>query len=159
MAETLDDDTPQQNKVTDLVCLGGLTSGLVTTLICAYGMPEASRFWVYATIFSRLFTHWGVSRTKVGRIYADLLGMGLIAGAIELLADYFLIHWVNNGRLVYPPGDAILLDSPLWMPFAWTCVVTELGYITLRLARIGKRPWIGAIAGGLIAGNTIGIYE
>jgi hypothetical protein len=149
----------EHTQTTDLICLAGLTSGLVCTLVAAYLMPEAGRFWAYATIFSRLFLYWGVSRTQGGRIYADLLAMGLIAGVIELLADYYLMHWVTSGRLVYPPGDAIFLESPLWMPFAWTCVITELGYATLRLARLGRQPWIGAVTGALLAGATIGVYE
>jgi hypothetical protein len=152
-------DSPEQNKTTDLVCLAGLTSGLICTLIAANLMPEAGRFWAYTTILSRLLMYWGTSRTRSGKIYAELLSMGLIAGFIELLADYYLIHWVTAGRLVYVASDAILLDSPLWMPFAWTCVVTELGYVGLRLARIGRQPWLGAIAGGLLAGVTIGVYE
>jgi len=150
---------PEHNKTTDLVCLAGLTSGLVCTLIAALAMPEAGRFWAYATILSRLLMYWGASRKMGGRIFAELLAMGLIAGLIEVLADYYLIHWVTTGRLIYPPGDAILLDSPLWMPFAWTCVVVEFGYVGLRLARLGRQPWLGAIVGGLLSGVAIGFYE
>jgi hypothetical protein len=144
---------------TDVVCAAGVVSGLGVVLAAAFAVPDASRFLVYATIFSRLLLYWGVARTRWGRIFGALLGMGVIAGLVEILADYFLIHWTRSGQLVYPPGDAILLDSPLWMPLAWTCVITELGYLILRLGSVWGNVALGSLVGGPLAGVTIGVYE
>src|SRR5205807_2393069 len=88
------------------------------------------------------------------------------AGVFELLVDWGLIHWVANGRLVYlTENDVVLLGSPVWMPLAWACVITELGYPAVRLFGVLKHMGTGvaaAISSLLIAvgaGVTVGFYE
>jgi len=147
------------SRESDAVCLLGVGSGLAVVATASFAIPQASRFLVYATIFSRLLLYWGVARTRWGRIFGALLGMGVIAGLVEVLADYFLIHWTRSGQLIYPAGDAVVLDSPLWMPFAWTCVITELGYLILRLGAVWGRASLGSLVGAPLAGTMIGVYE
>jgi hypothetical protein len=96
-----------------------------------------------------------------------LLLLGLVAGLLEILIDWALIHWVPTGQLVYLTGnDVVLLGSPIWMPLAWSCVIVELGYPALRLYGLffrALRPAAAlALAGlltGVAAGITVGFYE
>lgn len=96
-----------------------------------------------------------------------LLGLGLVAGVLELLVDWALIHWVPTGRLVYLTGnDVVLLGSPIWMPLAWAAVITELGYPALRLYGLLLRRRsplfafvLSSVLTGFGAGVTVGFYE
>ena len=93
--------------------------------------------------------------------------MGLVAGLLEILIDWALIHWVPTGRLVYLTGnDVVLLGSPIWMPLAWACVIVELGYPALRVYGLLRRRFTPLVAGisvsianGVLAGVTVGFYE
>lgn len=154
-----DPDAVQFSRRTDLVWIAGNASGLGATLFAAYLNPHNGLFWAYATVLSRLLLYAWAGRTTWGSIFRELLPMGLIAGVLELLADYFLVHWILSGQLVYPTPDAVLLASPLYMPFAWACIVVEFGYLLLRMAGALRRAWLAGIVGGAIAGAAIGVYE
>jgi len=63
-------------------------------------------------------------------------------------------------------ADVVLLASPVYMPVAWACVITELGYPAIRLfglwrGRAGDRR--AAVAAsvliGVSAAFTVGAYE
>ena len=61
-----------------------------------------------------------------------LLIFGLVAGAIELLADW--IHVEYFGSLVYTDYFGFrLLASPSYMPIGWWLTVVQFGYLSLRL--------------------------
>lgn len=144
---------------TDLVWLAGNASGLGATFVAAYLMPSDGLFWAYATVASRLLLYGWSARARWGVIFGELLSLGLVAGFLELFADYFLVHWTRSGQLVYPTPDTVLLASPLYMPFAWACVIVEFGYLPLRLTAALHRMWLAGAIGGALAGTTIGVYE
>jgi hypothetical protein len=160
----------QLNPASDLVWLSALLIGISTTLIAAYLHPGEGKFWVYCGLFLRTSIYlWSKDalRGRGGEAIFRLFALGLVAGTLELLVDWALIHWVRNGRLVYLTGnDVVLLGSPVWMPLAWACVITELGYPALRLFLILK-PRLGTTGAatfstlliGLGAGLTVGFYE
>ena len=152
-------DSSRFSRRTDLVWVAGNASGLGATFIAAYLNPHDGLFWAYATVISRLLLYAWAGRAAWGGIFRELLSMGLVAGVLELLADYFLVHWTRSGQLVYPTPDTVLLASPLYMPFAWACVVVEFGYLLLRLAGALRRAWLAGIVGGATAGAAIGVYE
>jgi hypothetical protein len=152
-------DSSLFSRRTDLVWVAGNGCGLGATFIAAYLDPHDGLFWAYATVISRLLLYLWVGRASWGTIFRELLCMGLVAGVLELLADYFLVHWIRSGQLVYPTPDTVLLASPLYMPFAWACVVVEFGYLLLRLAGVLRRAWLASIVGGAAAGAAIGVYE
>lgn len=124
-------DSSQFSRRTDLVWVAGNACGLGATFIAAYLDPHDGLFWAYATVLSRLLLYAWAGRTAA--IFRELLSMGLVAGVLELLADY--------------------------MPFAWACVVVEFGYLLLRLAGALRRAWLASIVGGAVAGTAIGVYE
>jgi hypothetical protein len=151
------------SRRTDLVWAVGMASALAATAVASFAFPypehATGQFWIYATVLSRVLLYAAAGGTRAGRVYRDLLAMGLVAGFVELLADYFLVHWIDAGRLVYITGnDIVLLASPIYMPLAWACVVVEFGYLILRLSTWIK-PWAAVLAGAVDAGVTIGFYE
>ena len=156
----------------DRVWLSALATGLAFTLIAAYPFAHTSSgvFWAYAGLLIRggLYLWAGDAlRGKGGETIATLFRVGLVAGLLEILVDWALIHWVPTGRLVYLTGnDVVLLGSPIWMPLAWACVILELGYPALRCYGFLRRRTSRAtaaitvsVATGLLAGLTVGFYE
>jgi hypothetical protein len=82
----------------------------------------------------------------------------------ELLVDYWLANGLQRGRLVFLTGnDVVLLGSPIFMPVAWACVITDLSYPALRLYGLlrGRRgaAWISTLVICGAAGLMIGFYE
>lgn len=156
----------------DRVWLLGLATGLTLTLIAAYPFAHtpSANFWAYAGLLVRgaLYLWAGdVLRGKGGETLGTLFRVGLVAGVLEILVDWALIHWVPTGRLVYLTGnDVVLLGSPVWMPLAWACVIVELSYPALRaygslrrrLSRAAAAV-VASVAIGVLAGLTIGFYE
>jgi hypothetical protein len=164
----------QLGPAADVVWLLALLIGLSFTLIAAYLFPynesPSGKFWAYAGLFLRAGLYaWSKDglRDRGGEVLARLFMLGLVAGTLELLVDWGLIHWVSNGRLVYLTGnDVVLLGSPVWMPLAWACVITELGYPALRLfslsqPRLGTRAAavVSAVVISVSAGIVVGFYE
>ena len=148
----------------------GLSFTLVAAYVFPYGESPSGKFWAYAGLLVRAMLYlWSKDglRERGGETLWRLFAMGLVAGVLELMVDWWLIHWVSNGRLVYLSGsDVVLLGSPVWMPLAWACVITELGYPALRLfglakPRMGTRAAavVSSLAIGLSAGVMVGFYE
>ena len=149
-----------------------LVTGLTFTLIAAYPFAHTSSgvFWAYASLLIRggLYLWAGDAlRGRGGETIEALFHVGLVAGFLEILVDWALIHWVPTGRLVYLSGnDVVLLGSPIWMPLAWACVIVELSYPALRGYGILRHRTSRAIAAitvsvaiGVLAGLTVGFYE
>jgi hypothetical protein len=160
----------QLSPASDLAWLAALLAGVSSTLVAAYLQPGEGKFWVYAGLLLRTGIYlWATDalRGRGGETIRRLLALGLVAGSLELLVDWALIHWVANGRLVYLTGnDVVLLGSPVWMPLAWACVITELGYPALRLFQVlkprmgtGGAAMVSTLLIGLGAGLTVGFYE
>src|SRR5260370_23385883 len=64
---------------------------------------------------------------------AWLLAFGLVAGVVELWADW--IHVTQLHTLVYTDYFGFrLLASPAYMPVAWCIMVAQFGYLALRLS-------------------------
>lgn len=101
---------------------------------------------------------YAIASYGMGLLYARydatlrrLVGIGTIAGFVELLGDYFLVHIA--GTLVYPTGYPNLLSSPAYMPFAWAILITFMGYLGIRLNDEigGTAAYLGPSAIALIA--------
>lgn len=162
----------QLSGASDRVWLCGLTIGLGFTLLAAFPFAHtpSGNFWAYAGLLLRggLYLWAGDALVdRGGQVLSRLLMLGLVAGLLEILVDWALIHWVPTGRLVYLTGnDVVLLGSPIWMPLAWAAVITELGYPALRLYGIllRRRPAavalvLASVVIGVAAGVTVGFYE
>lgn len=144
-------------------------SGLAATLAAAFVFPASGMFWAYATVLTRSAAYlWAGDglRGRGGESIQRLFLMGTVAGCFELLVDYGLVHWVSSGTLVYTTTDVVLLASPVYMPLAWACVITEIGYPALRLYGLwrprldaGRAAALASVVVGVSAGVTVGFYE
>jgi hypothetical protein len=79
---------------------------------------------------------WGYGLSAVFLFYALITSDRLLlrfflfcltAGFVELLSDAWLVNYTQT--LVYPRPEPMLLSSPAYMPFSWTVVLMEVGYI------------------------------
>ncbi|WBO83915.1 DUF6989 domain-containing protein [Hymenobacter yonginensis] len=108
---------------------------------------------------------WGYSLTAAYALYAlwardvvvaRLLGFALAAGLAELPADAYLVH--TTGTLVYPQPEPMLWASPVYMPFSWAVVLTQIGFVAwLLLPRLG--PWRTGLLLVPVSGVLIPLYE
>jgi hypothetical protein len=117
----------------------------------------------YLAVTLRLSLYALAAGRAGGGYFDQMLRLGLVAGFFEIFADYVLVQVLVSGRLVYLTRDAVLLESPLYMPLAWACVIVEFGYVPVRLHGLlrGTRwgAWAASLAGALVAGSSIGVYE
>jgi hypothetical protein len=148
---------------TDAVWLAGNAIGLGLTLAAAFLFPGHGLIFAYLAVTVRLALYAQAAAWPDGAYFNQMLRLGLVAGFFEIFADYVLVRLLVSGRLVYLTRDAVLLESPLYMPFAWACVIVELGYVSVRLYSLAReRPWgawVASLAGGLTAMVFIGLYE
>jgi len=85
--------------------------------------------WISAAVwgygFSALFLVFALlSRDK---ILLRFFLFVVTAGFAELAADKWLVDFTQT--LIYPHLEPMLLSSPAYMPFSWTVVLMEVGYI------------------------------
>lgn len=172
MSQAFTERVGKLSLASDILWVLGMWVGLGTTLLAAFEhfKPTSGEFLVYASLLVRSTLYlWAgdARRERGGEVLSLLFQVGLVAGLFELLVDWVLVHGVSSGRLVYAPThDLILLASPLWMPVAWACVITELGYPALRLfGFLRKKMAVGGAALctslliGISAGIMVGFYE
>jgi hypothetical protein len=149
-----------------------MATGLGLTLVAAYPFAHtpSGNFCAYAGLLIRAGLYlWAgdALRGRGGETLVTLFRVGIVAGLLELLVDWALIHWVPTGRLVYLTGnDVVLLGSPVWMPLAWACVIVELSYPAIRGYSVARKTLSQMTAVALVsltvatmAGVTIGFYE
>lgn len=87
---------------------------------------------------------------------ARILFFSLAVGWMELLADWWLVDAI--GTLVYNPNGPFVWRSPLYMPFAWMVVTTQLGYIGWLLGRRFGNITASLLI-GVIGAVNIPLYE
>lgn len=108
--------------------------------------------WIAATLLTGLLLGMFVAHVVKHHdaLLARILAFGLVVGFGELPADHFGV--VVTQTLVYAPGGPHVWVSPLYMPFGWVVMMTQLGVLALAAApRLGRaRTCVAlAIAGGL----------
>ncbi len=84
------------------------------------------------------------------------LVIGFVAGWLEIVTDAWLV--ANTTTLLYPKNEPMVWDSPLYMPFAWTIVLTQIGtlggWLAERLSLLRA-----TLLCALIGGTNIPLYE
>lgn len=79
---------------------------------------------------------WGYGLSSVFFLYAAIMRdqlmlrfclFAVVAGFTELFADAWLVMYTKT--LVYPYPEPMLWKSPAYMPFSWTVVLMEVGFI------------------------------
>ncbi|MDA8430247.1 MAG: hypothetical protein M0T70_13415 [Geobacteraceae bacterium] len=116
------------------------------------------RGWTTAAIIAVIMTsaYTWYARRNHDPLLGRILLFGLATGWTELLADRWLVD--TTATLVYQPGGPFVLRSPLYMPFAWMIVTTQLGYFGWWL---GKRWGVPAasLLMALFGAVNIPLYE
>ncbi|MEH0153787.1 hypothetical protein V6R21_06535 [Limibacter armeniacum] len=84
-----------------------------------------------------------------------LLVFALVAGFAELFADNWLVNTIKI--LEYEKGPSIMA-SPIYMPFAWATVLTQIGFVGWQKAkRMGM--WKACLLAAALGGLVIPLYE
>ncbi|QJW84429.1 hypothetical protein HK414_13645 [Ramlibacter terrae] len=105
-----------------LVAMGLVVASNVTGALTHAG----PRFALASTMFTfAVMVGWTAWRRDP--VLARWLLPGFIAGWLEILTDAWLVRYTAS--LLYPPDEPMVLDSPLYMPFAWTLVLAQLGVL------------------------------
>ena len=116
-------------------------AGWISAFILATGMYAIIAGFAYLTKDKFLF---------------KLLLFGIIAGFIELFADCWLVH--STMTLVYPQNEPMIACSPLYMPFAWAVVLTQVGYLGWLIS--GHKPlWVSMLATMVLGLLFIPLFE
>lgn len=151
---------------TDLWWLTMMLVGLLAAVLGAFAGAGAGLFFIYLSVLVRLSIALGLSQQPWGAVFGKLLTMGLVSGVFSIFTDYMAIHWFKAANLVYLTKDAKLLETPLYQPLAWACMVIEFGYAIVRIYGFVSKKWPGEtgmsltmLAGGTLAAVLIGSYE
>lgn len=110
-----------QTKVFMFSVMGLSILFLLIDSLLADGWITAA-LWAY--VFSAIYIAYAVY-TK-DQFLKRMLVFAVVAGFAELLADAYL---VSTGSLIYPGNEPMIWESPAYMPFSWTVVLMQLGYI------------------------------
>ena len=144
---------------TDLWWLATLLSGLMAAVLAAIAFPDHGVFWAYATVMVRLAMVLCLAQQPWGALFGRLLALGLATGAFEIFADYLMVNWgrESSGHRAYPPGSALLLASPAYVPLGWACAAVDFGYPILRLyGAVSKRlPGDAGLGLSMVAGGFL----
>lgn len=122
--------------LSSIMNLGPITASIITYSLYVF-------YWVYAIRFRN-------------PLILRLVIFGTVAGILELYTDHYLVDTINS--LVYPQKEWMIWSSPAYMPFAWSNVILQLGFIGVLLTRklgIPKASVILCFAGGMY----IPLYE
>ncbi len=112
-----------------------LNAGAITASIITYGLYLF--YWFYAIKYKN-------------PLILRLVIFGTVAGILELITDHYLVSTINS--LVYPGSEPMIWSSPAYMPFAWSNVILQLGFIGVLLTdkfKLLKASIILGIAGGM----------
>ena len=111
---------PNSSRFVLLTLLFVLAWNFASSLV-GWGWPTAAVI-TCAMSVAYIWYIWRRHELLLGRI----LLFGMATGWTELLADRWLVE--TSATLFYQPGGPFVLRSPLYMPFAWMVVMTQLGY-------------------------------
>lgn len=132
----------------------------VLMAVCHLAAAILARGWITAAAADVIILGYVLGmllrRPEWQPLIVRLLLLGLTAGVVELFTDAAGEQVAHS--LVYPPGEPMLWQSPLYMPISWMVVLTLLGYFAWRLA--GLLPlWQAAALAGLAGMLIIPFYE
>ncbi|SMD32136.1 hypothetical protein SAMN04488029_0476 [Reichenbachiella faecimaris] len=126
------------------------------------GWSFVSSVWSLGPITASIITYalygfyWFYAIRHKNPLVMRLVIFGTVAGLLELVTDHYLVDTINS--LVYPNKELMIWSSPAYMPFAWSNVILQLGFIGVLLTRkfgILKASIMLGIAGGMY----IPLYE
>ena len=142
------------DKRTIIVILS--STGLLTTWSIFSSFLNAGQISATIITFILYSFYWFYGFRYKNPLIQRLVIFGTVAGLLELFADHYLVHGIDN--LVYPEGELMIWSSPVYMPFAWSNVLLQLGFIGILLTEkygITMASLVLAVAGGMY----IPLYE
>lgn len=147
-------DFPGLDKTTTRIIL--LTAGVL--LVWSFGSSLLHAGPVSASIitYGLYAFYWWYAISRKNPLIIRLLILGTIAGILELFTDHYLVEGIQS--LVYPAKEAMIWSSPLYMPFAWSNVLLQLGFIGVLLTHRYGLP-IATVVLGIAGGMYIPAYE
>src|SRR5688500_10338398 len=117
--------SPHTNKTRTVFVLTVMAFGILLLIVDSI----QAKGWISAA-------WWGYGLSAVFLIYGLVMRDAIIlkfflfcvtAGFAELISDAWLVDYTKT--LIYPTPEPMLLKSPAYMPFSWTVVLMEVGYI------------------------------
>ena len=138
------------------------TKFMVATLVFVFVWITSNSFlcwgWVSAAILA--FGVWIVMLSyglvKKDQLVLSFLALATVAGFVELAADNWLVNGIE--KLFYEKDEPQIVASPIYMPFGWAVILTQIGFIGWKL--IDRWSLIKAsLFTGLIGGLLIPFYE
>jgi hypothetical protein len=133
-----------------------IAMGLVAGANIIGALTGAGWRWAAASTAINLFVMVAWTARTRDPVMLRWLLIGLVAGWIEITTDWWLV--AKTTSLVYPGTEPKVLVSPLYMPFAWTIVLAQIGVIGGWLAQ--RMPLAAAtLATALLGGTSIPFYE
>lgn len=133
------------------------------SLLSAQGGAWAGTYYIQTVILPLLLVFVAVGGRRAA-LLGHLFALGIITGIVELFADFLLVDVFEI--LIYTSPDPRVWCSPLNMPVSWASVVVTQGYVVLRIISLLGSKFssttavvVGSLAGGVLAGLTIGAYE
>jgi hypothetical protein len=105
--------------------LGVMTFGIILLIIDSIRQRGfvSAMWWGYG--LSAVFVVFSLATRD--KMMLRFILFALSAGFAELVADAWLVDYTNT--LIYPLPEPIIWASPAYMPFSWTVVLVEVGYI------------------------------
>lgn len=130
--------------------------GLVVASNVFGAVTHAGPLFALASTFFTFAVMVGWTAWRRDPVLGRWLVLGFVAGWLEIATDAWLV--ANTASLLYPPDEPMVWDSPLYMPFAWTLVLAQLGIVGGWLAQ--RMSMVKAtLACALLGGSMIPLYE
>jgi len=129
---------------------------LVAASNIAGALTQAGPRFAFASTVFTLVVMLAWTALRRDPVLARWLLLGFVAGWLEIATDAWLV--ANTSTLVYPQGEPMAWDSPLYMPLAWTIVLAQLGVVGGWLAKrmsLARATLVCALLGG----SMIPLYE
>lgn len=144
--------------------LDGAMLGLLALMVACHLVSAALAVgWWTGLLTTALATVYllvcAVSRPLWRPVIRRFLLLGFVAGVLELATDAAGRLFAQS--LFYPAGEPLLWTSPIYMPFSWMVVVTQVGYLGWRLRGLAPRAslWAALLLTGLVGAALIPFYE
>ena len=133
--------------------LGSMVPAVGMLILFSTILPGVFGGYVWSFVLSAAFL--GFAIVKKDKAFFKVIFFSYAAGIAELLPDHWLVAY--TGTLFYPDQIKIY-SSPLYMPFAWSVVLIQLGYIGWLFGRkFGK--WTASFAMVALGIAIIPLYE
>lgn len=80
----------------------------------------------YSYILFLIFAIWAFVK-KDDLLFRKVIVFTIVAGFTELVSDWWIVSVKDS--LVYYPDEPFIVSSPLYMPFSWSVVFIQVGFL------------------------------